>query len=115
MAGRPGGRRRAGFPGGKPDSAVVVEIGVTRVDASFAGQGAGAGNCPLEAIIGVADLMDWEHVYSSFLRHVEAAARRHGLDTRAILVEFGRRKMAGGQEDMITDIALDVAPAGSVA
>jgi 4-hydroxy 2-oxovalerate aldolase len=47
-------------------------------------------------------------VYSSFLRHAERAASKFGLKTVDILVELGRRRMVGGQEDMIVDVALDL-------
>jgi 4-hydroxy 2-oxovalerate aldolase len=47
-------------------------------------------------------------VYSSFLRHSELAAKKYDLKTVDILVELGKRRMVGGQEDMIVDVALDL-------
>ncbi len=47
-------------------------------------------------------------VYSSFLRHTESAAAKYGLSAFDIMVELGKRRMVGGQEDMIVDVALDL-------
>lgn len=47
-------------------------------------------------------------VYSSFLRHAEVASAKYNIKTVDILVELGKRRMVGGQEDMIVDVALDL-------
>jgi|SRR5690625_643069 len=54
-------------------------------------------------------VMGYAGVYSSFRLHAQRAAEKFNLDVRDILVELGRRKVVGGQEDMIVDVAAEMA------
>ena len=54
-------------------------------------------------------LLGYAGVYGSFLLHAQRAAERYGVSQADILLELGRRKVVGGQEDMIIDVALELA------
>jgi 4-hydroxy 2-oxovalerate aldolase len=130
------------------NSIAALEEGAEQVDGCTRGLGAGAGNCPTEALVVVSEkagfstgidplvIMDvaedviapimprpqlvdrdgltlgYAGVYGSFLLHARRAAERFGVDSREILLELGRRGVVGGQEDMIVDVALELAQRG---
>jgi 4-hydroxy-2-oxovalerate/4-hydroxy-2-oxohexanoate aldolase len=54
-------------------------------------------------------ILGYAGVYSSFLLFAQRAEKKYGVPARDILVEMGRRKTVGGQEDMIEDVALTLA------
>lgn len=58
-----------------------------------------------QEITGSSLIMGYSGVYSSFLLHTEEAAKKFGVDERDILVELGKMKAVGGQEDLIYDVA----------
>lgn len=68
---------------------------------------------PIRPEMGVIDrdglMLGYAGVYGSFLLHAKKASERYGVPTRDILLELGRRGMVGGQEDMIIDVAVQLA------
>jgi 4-hydroxy 2-oxovalerate aldolase len=129
---------------GVANSVLAVRAGATQIDGSTRRFGAGAGNTPVEAFVGVCDklglrtgvdffaivdaaedvvapvmpeecrldrmalIMGYAGVYSSFLKHAFALGQRYEVPGAQILVRAGERRLVGGQEDQLIDIALEL-------
>ncbi|MEV0433490.1 4-hydroxy-2-oxovalerate aldolase [Nocardia sp. NPDC050413] len=145
-----GNDARVGFHGHEnldlavANSIYAIRAGATQIDGSARRFGAGAGNTPVEALVGVCDklgiktgidffaiadaaedvvrpampqeclldrqslMMGYAGVYSSFLKHAERQAERYNVSAAEMLVRAGERKLVGGQEDQLIDIALEL-------
>lgn len=126
------------------NSVMAVRAGAKQIDGSVRRFGAGAGNSPVEALVGVFDkigvktgidffdvldaaqdvvapvmgqecqldrnamTIGYAGVYSSFLKHAVRQAERYDVPAHELLLRAGRRKLIGGQEDQLIDIALEI-------
>lgn len=70
---------------------------------------------PPQVVDRAALILGYAGVYSSFLLHAERAAERFGVSTKEILLEVGRRKAVGGQEDLVLEIAAELSHSQSAA
>jgi 4-hydroxy 2-oxovalerate aldolase len=150
LVGELGDDAQVGFHGhenlglGVANSVLAVRAGATQIDGSTRRFGAGAGNTPVEAFVGVCDklglrtgvdffaivdaaedvvapimpeecrldrlalIMGYAGVYSSFLKHAFTLGQRYDVSGAEILVRAGQRRLVGGQEDQLIDIALEL-------
>ncbi|MFF5085028.1 4-hydroxy-2-oxovalerate aldolase [Actinoplanes sp. NPDC000266] len=58
-------------------------------------------------------LLGYAGIYSSFLLHTRRAASKYNVAEADVLLELGRRRVVGGQEDMIIDVAIELASSGT--
>lgn len=54
-------------------------------------------------------LVGYAGIYNSFLYHVNSAAEKFDVNSAEIIVELGKRKALAGQEDLIIEVAIELA------
>jgi len=54
-------------------------------------------------------VLGYAGAYSSFLLFAKRAEKKYGVPSHQILLEMAHRKTVGGQEDLIEDIAIEMA------
>lgn len=57
----------------------------------------------------IAVMIGYAGVYSTFFHFAKRAGVKYGVSTEKIIMELGRRGVIGGQEDMIVDVAAELA------
>lgn len=126
------------------NSVSAAEAGATIIDGSARGFGAGAGNTPIELLVGVFEKMGFATgvqlysildasdiaerelmkvlpypkpvsivsglagVFAGFAKHVERVGAEYNVDPRDIFFELGKRRVVGGQEDLIVEVAIEL-------
>ncbi len=89
-----------------------VETGIDPMAIADVAEDVVAPLMPREQIVDRDSLMlGYAGVYSSFLLHARRAQERFGVRAADILLELGRRGTVGGQEDMIIEVAAEMAAA----
>ncbi|MBW2941368.1 4-hydroxy-2-oxovalerate aldolase [Zhongshania aquimaris] len=58
-------------------------------------------------------ILGYAGVYSSFLLFAKRASKKYGVPSQNILLEMAKRKAIGGQEDLIEDVAMEMAKANA--
>ncbi len=109
-------RRFGAGAGNAPVEALVevfdkigVKTGIDFFDIADAAEEVVARRCrPSTCWTATRSMMGYAGVYSSFLKHAVRQGERYGVPAHELLLRVGQRKLIGGQEDQLIDIALEI-------
>ena len=88
---------------------IGVKTGIDFFEIADAAEDVVAPAMPAECLLDRnALIMGYSGVYSSFLKHAIRQSERYGVPAHQLLHRAGQRKLIGGQEDQLIDIALEI-------